>query len=519
MVSSKAQGAAAVRTPKAGMKKPFDLEEISIAGLRQGMERGHFTSESVVRSYWRRIEEIDERGPHLRSVLEKNPDAIAIAKERDRERKQGRIRGPLHGIPILVKDNIDTADRMTTTAGSLALQGSTPSVDAFLVQRLRLAGAVILGKTNLSEWANFRGRDSISGWSARGGLCRNPYYTDRSAAGSSTGSAVAVSANLCAAAIGTETDGSIVSPASYCGVVGLKPTVGLISRSGVIPISSSQDTAGPMGRSVADVAALLGALTGVDDRDSATLLSRGHALADYTPFLNANALSKARVGFVPSEFHHRKRVEDVFQNALEIVRDSGATLLELPKPPNLDRIQEAEFEIMLFEFKAGLNAYFKSLGPTARVQSMEDLIAFNQQHPKEELSLFGQEHLIQAQEKGELTEAAYLEAKARCAKWSAELEDWMRLHSLDVWVLPTTGPAHVLDQVNGDHWSGGSSTYAAVSGLPSITQPCGNVSGLPVGLSWVAPRWQEGALLSIAYSFEQRARARFVPQFLPTLDL
>jgi amidase len=499
--------------------KSFELEELTVLELLHGMASGRFTAVSLAKTYLSRIEAMDRSGPRLKSVIELNPEALAIAEVLDRERRTRGPRGPLHGIPVLIKDNIDTHDRMTTTAGSLALEGSIAPRDAFVVGRLRSVGAVILGKTNLSEWANFRGSRSISGWSGRGGQTRNPYVIDRSPSGSSSGSAAAVSASLCAVAVGTETNGSIVSPASYCGVVGIKPTVGLVSRSGIIPIAASQDTAGPMGRTVADAAALLGAMAGVDPNDVTTGKASGRLETDYTRFLNAKALPGARIGVARPLFKLHRQIDPVMESALDAIKREGATLIELEKLTSRQDLGGADHQVMLYEFKAGLNAYFASLGPTARVKSMEELIAFNDQNRERELPFFGQETLIEAQGKGPLTDKGYLESKERCVKWSQSLGALFDEHQLDAIVAPTGGPAHTLDLLNGDRGLGGSSTYAAVAGLPNITVPCGTVSGLPVAISFFGRAWNEPKLIAIAYAFEQATRARQPPKFLPTLTL
>lgn len=497
----------------------FELEELSVAELQQGLASKRFTSTSLVEQYFRRIESVDHSGSRLKSVIELNPDAPAIAESLDRERKATGSRGPLHGIPVLIKDNLDTHDRMTTTAGSLALAGSIAPRDSFVVERLRASGAVILGKTNLSEWANFRGSRSISGWSGRGGQTRNPYALDRSPSGSSSGSAAAVSASLCAVAVGTETNGSIVSPSSYCGIVGLKPTVGLVSRSGIIPISASQDTAGPMARTVADAAVLLGVMAGVDSRDDAMRFSEGRAAADYTRLLDANALHGARIGLVRSQFKLHRRVDPVFDAALEAVKAAGAVLVDLPKLPSRQDLGGADYQVMVYEFKAGLNAYFAALGAGAPIKNVEELIQFNERNRDRELPFFGQEILIEAQAKGPLTDKDYLEVKERCVKWSASLDAALVENRLDAVIAPTSGPAHALDWINGDRGLGGSSTYAAVAGFPNITVPCGEVLGLPVGMSFFSRAWTEQRLLALAYSFEQATKSRKAPKFLPTIQM
>jgi amidase len=507
--------------PKSGAS--FELEELTIAELQEGLASRQFTAASLVRQYQRQIEQVDRSGPALRSVIELNPDALAIAAKLDRERKANRVRGPLHGIPVLVKDNIDTHDRMMCTAGSLALQGSHPTADAFIVRRLRQAGAVILGKANLSEWANFRGARSTSGWSGRGGQTRNPYVLDRNPSGSSSGSAVAVSASLCAVAVGTETNGSIVSPASCTGVVGMKPTVGLVSRSGIIPIAQNQDTAGPMARCVADAAVLLNCLAAPDPKDpgAGIAVAPGSAVAeaavDYTKALDARGLRGARIGVARSLFRPRSpQVKQAQERALEALREAGATLID---PVELPEIKGDSYLVMLYEFKAGLNAYLCGLGPEAPIRSLKELIEFNERHREKELHWFGQEILIEAEEKGPLTEKAYLDTLAACRESSRRggLDAVMERHQLDAVVAPTTGPAHVTDYVHGDRDIGGSSTPAAVAGYPSITVPAGWVQGLPVGLSFFGRAWSEPVLLRLAFSFEQTTWHRTPPRFKPSL--
>lgn len=492
--------------------------EQGIAELQAEMERGKLTSRALVRRYLRRIEQLDRRGPTLRSVLEVNPDALAIAEALDRERKERGPRGSLHGIPILVKDNIDTADRMTTTAGSLALEGWIPPEDAFLVQRLRAAGAVILGKTNLSEWANFRGIRSSSGWSARGGQTRHPYALDRNPSGSSSGSAVAPAAGLCAAAVGTETDGSITSPANACGVVGIKPTVGLVSRSGVIPISHSQDTAGPMARTVADAAALLGAMTGVDPRDFHTAESRGRGRTDYSRFLNPEGLRGARLGVVRQLLGGHRHVDALMEAALRDLKQQGAVLVDLAEIPNLFNFGRTEGEVMRYEFKAGLNQYLARL-PERYPRTLKELIEFNEREKDREMPYFGQELFIQSEEKGPLTDKAYRDALARNHRLTrAEgLDVVFKEHKLDAVIAPTSGPAGMTDPIYGGGGGlRGLSSIAAVSGYPHLTVPMGALFGLPVGLSFVGPAWSEGRLIELAYAYEQATRHRKPPEFLPT---
>jgi amidase len=500
---------------------PFDLEEASITELAEGMKSGKYTSRALVEKYLNRIEAIDRQGPVLRSVIELNPDALAIADALDKERKEKGARGLLHGIPILIKDNIDTADRMATTAGSLAMVGAKPLKDSFLVQQLRNAGAVILGKTNLSEWANIRSTRSTSGWSGRGGLTKNPYALDRNTSGSSSGSGAAVSANLCAAAVGTETDGSIVSPSSINGIVGIKPTVGLISRTGVIPISHTQDTPGPMARSVRDAAILLGALAGVDTEDTSTSDSRGKSSMDYTPSLNSNGLEGARIGVVRKYFGFHPGVDTVINTALQVLSHRGATLVDPVEIPTIGKFDDAELTVLLFELKADLNNYFARLGTKAPIHSLKDLIEYNERNAKTEMPYFAQELFLKAEAKGPLSSKEYLDAWNRCRRLSRKegIDATMKKYKLDALVAPTDSPAWLTDLIDSDHFIGGSSTIAAVAGYPSITVPAGFVFGLPVGISFFGRAWSEPVLLKFAYAFEQATHSRRPPKFLTTAEV
>ena len=503
----------------AGGPAPFELEEVTVAQLRDAMAAGTTTSRSLTAAYLGRIQEID---PRLASVIEVNPEALAIAEGLDGERRSGTLRGPLHGIPVLIKDNIATGDRMETTAGSLALVGGKAPRDAFVVARLRAAGAVLLGKTNLSEWANIRSTQSSSGWSARGGQCRNPYALDRSPCGSSSGTGAAVAASLAAVGVGTETDGSIVCPSSVCSLVGIKPTVGLVSRSGIVPISHSQDTAGPMGRTVADAAALLGVLAGEDPADGATTASRGRGATDYTAFLDESALRGARIGVARAKVTGTSPEADgLYGEALKALAGLGAVLVDPADIPHLGEYDDAELEVLLTELKAGLGAYLPAWAPGAEVRTLANVIAFNDAHRDREMLYFGQELFVQAQAKGALTDGAYLRALETCRRLSrAEgLDALFAKQRLDAVIAPTGSPAWPIDLVNGDHFLGASSTPAAVAGYPSVTVPMGHAFGLPVGLAFIGRAWSEGRLIALAYAFEQATRHRRPPRFLPTADL
>jgi amidase len=509
--------ARALPTSAAAGPKPFELDELTIGDLQTALESGQLTAQSLARKYLARIEEIDRSGPALNSVIEINPEALAIADALDRERREKRIRGPLHGIPVLIKDNIDTADRMQTTAGSLALLGSTPVRDSVVAQKLREAGAVILGKTNLSEWANIRSSHSTSGWSGRGGQTKNPYALDRNPCGSSSGSGAAVAASLCAAAVGTETDGSVVCPASANGIVGIKPTVGLISRTGIIPIAHSQDTAGPMARTVRDAAILLGALAGVDPADSATAAVADRGRTDYTKFLDPEGLRGARIGVARKYFGANDATDDLMNHVLEEMRRHGAVVID---PADLDshgKFDGTEFTVLLYELKADLNRYLA--GRPGAPQSLKEIIAFNESHKDKEMPFFGQDVFLRAEAKGALTSKEYLDALQANHRLSRKegIDALMDRFRLDAIMAPTAGPTWVNDHATGDHSVGGSSNAAAVAGYPDISLPAGFVFGLPVGISFFGRAWSEPALLKIAYGFEQTFKARKPPQFLPSI--
>jgi len=497
----------------------FELDEVAISDLQAGMASGKYSARSVAEKYLARIEEVDARGPALRSVIEVNPDALAMADSADAERTQKRLRGPMHGIPVLLKDNLDTADRMQTTAGSLALLGSTPVKDSFVAQRLREAGAVILGKTNLSEWANIRSSYSSSGWSARGGQTRNPYALDRNPCGSSSGSGAAVAANLCAAAVGTETDGSVICPSSTNGIVGIKPTLGLISRAGVIPIAHSQDTPGPMARTVRDAAILLSAMTGVDPRDRATAASQGKAAPDYTRFLDANGLRGARLGIARKYFAFSDQIDALINRCIAEMKSQGAEVVDPADLPTHGQFGKTEFTVLLYELKADLNAYLA--GRPGAPQSLQAIIDFNERNRDREMPFFGQDIFITAQGKGPLTTPEYVDALNANLRLTRKegIDAIMDRYHLDAIVAPSGSLAWLTDHVVGDRDVHESSNAAAVSGYPNITVPAGFISGLPTGISFFGRAWSEPTLLKIAYAFEQMTNARKPPQFLPTVTV
>src|SRR6202161_2694076 len=499
--------------------KPFELDEITISDLQDGMKSGKFTARSLVQKYTARIEEIDKRGPAVNAIIELNPDALSIADGLDRERKAKGARGPLHGAPVLIKDNIDTADRMMTTAGSLALVGSKPTKDSFVAQKLRTAGAVLLGKTNLSEWANIRSSHSTSGWSGRGGLTKNPYALDRNPCGSSSGTGAGISANLAAAGIGTETDGSIVCPSSSNGLAGIKPTVGLVSRSGIIPISHSQDGAGPMCRTLRDAAILLGALTGVDPDDEATAASAGKSQTDYAQYCDPSGLKGARIDVARKYFGFNDAVDALMDQALTVMKTQGATLVDPADIPTFGKFDESALLVFMYELKADLNAYLARLGPGAPVHTLQDIIEFNERNRHKEMPYFGQDLFLKAQAKGPLTDKEYLDALAKNHQLARTegIDALMDKHQLQAIVAPTGGPTWLTDLVNGDHSAGGSSNAAAVAGYPTINVTAGFISGLPVGISFFGRAWSEPTLIRLAFAFEHTVKARQAPRFLSTI--
>jgi amidase len=498
---------------------PFELDEVTIDDLSSGFKSGKYTVRSVVEKYIKRINEIDKAGPFLNSVIQLNPDALKIADALDKELKEKGPRSLMHGIPVLIKDNIDTADNMETTAGSLALLDAKPAKDSFVVKQLRNAGALILGKTNLSEWANMRSTHSTSGWSGRGGLTKNPYALDRNCSGSSSGSGAAAAANLCAVAVGTETDGSVVSPSSLNGLVGIKPTVGLVSRAGIIPISHSQDTAGPMCRTVRDAAILLGVMAGADEEDEATQ-DKGRYNGDgYTKFLDKNGLKGARIGVLRQYFGFLPSVDKIINASLEILKQQGAILIDPVTIDTIHQFGDSEGTVLTYELKADMAAYLAHRGNGTSFHTLKDLIDFNEKHADKEMPYFGQELFLEAESKGPLTDAQYRKALEKNHRVAREegIDAVMKAHNLDAIVSPTDSPAWMTDLVNGDHFLGGSSQLAAIAGYPHITVPAGDVSGLPVGISFFGKAWSEPVLIKIAYAFEQATRARKPPKFLPTV--
>jgi amidase len=500
----------------AGESDSFELQEATILQMQQALTSGKITSRGLCEMYSQRIDQIDRQGPALHSVIELNPEALDTAEALDRERKEKGPRSALHGIPVLIKDNIDTDDKMMTTAGSLALVGSHPAQDSFVAKKLREAGAVILGKTNLSEWANFRSNHSISGWSGRGGFTKNPYSLDRNPCGSSSGSGSAVAANLCAAAIGTETDGSVVCPSSTCSLVGIKPTLGLISRAGIIPIAHSQDTAGPMARTVTDATILLGALTGVDPRDAATKGSLGKALTDYTKYLDPNGLKGARIGVNRKSFGFNDKVDAHMNDLILEMKKLGAIMVDPANIQTTGQFGDSEYKVLLYEFKADLNAYLSSLAEDVPVHSLKDLISFNEKNREKEMPYFGQDIFIEAESKGPLTSKEYLHALKLNHQLTREKGIDFVLHQfkLDALIAPTNGPAWITDYLNGDHFTGGFSSVSAVAGYPHITVPAGYVSGIPLGISFFASAYSEPTLIKLAFAFEQAIQARVAPKFL-----
>ena len=517
-LSSAREASRPSKSPAADIK-PFELEEITIAELQDGMKSGKFTAKSLVEKYTARIEDIDKRT--VNAIIEMNPDAASIAEDLDRERKGKGPRGPLHGIPILIKDNIATADRMMTTAGSLALVGSKPPKDSMVAQKLRAAGAVILRKTNLSEWANIRSSHSTSGWSGRGGLTRNPYSLDRNPCGSSSGTGAGISANLAAIGIGTETDGSIVCPSSLNGLAGIKPTVGLISRAGIIPISHSQDTAGPMCRTVRDAAILLGVLTGADPEDQATAASAGKSQTNYEQYCDANGLQGARIGVARKYFGFSDAVDALVEHSIDIMRKQGAVIVDPADIPTLGKFDGSEMTVFMYELKADLNAYLAGLGASSPVKRLKDIIEFNDRNREKEMPYFGQDLFLKSEAKGPLTEKEYLDAVAKNRQLARTegIDAVMDKNKLDALVAPTGGPAWLTDLITGDHFGGGSSNAAAVAGYPNINVTAGNIFGLPVGISFFGRAWSEPTLIKIAYSFEQATKARQAPRFLPRINL
>ncbi len=519
LLAGRAQGAHSPAAGQSSTVTDLPLEELTLDAIQQSFSRGQATSESLTHAYLERMRSLD--GKTVNAVIQLNPEGLALAAALDRERKAKGPRSPLHGVPVLIKDNIDTADQMWTTAGSLALNGSIAAQDSYVAARLRAAGAVILGKTNLSEWANFRSTHSVSGWSGRGGQTRMPYALDRNPSGSSSGTGAAIAANFAAVGVGTETDGSIVSPASINCLVGIKPTVGLIGRSGIIPISLTQDTAGPMACSVRDAAILLTALAGSDPRDPATNANSGHVSRDYTKFLNSNGLKGARLGVARKFFGTSPAADHIIEDSIAQLKSLGAEIVDPADVSTNWKYGDAENDVLQYEFKFGLNKYLAGLAPSIKVRSLTDLIAFNSAHAGAEMPYFGQEILEQSDKRGPLTDKPYLDALEKCRKMSRDegIDAVITNNKLDAIIALTNGPACLTDWINGDQDTGGCSSPAAVAGYPHITVPAGFLHGLPVGLSFFGTAWSEPTLLKLAYAFEQATKVRKPPTFAVTADL
>ena len=497
------------------------MKEYNILELQKLMEVGNITATQLTKNYLLRIQKIDKNGPNINSIIELNPDALKIAEILDEERKIKKVRGPLHGVPVLIKDNISTIDKMMTTAGSLALEGYRSTQDAFIIRKLRKAGAIILGKTNLSEWANFRSTHSTSGWSSRGGQTLNPYVLNRNPCGSSSGSAAAVAANLCIGAIGTETDGSIICPSNSNSIVGIKPSIGLVSRRGIIPISHNQDTAGPMARTVEDVAIMLTVLVSADPEDLFSIMNSNEIPADYTKFLDVNGLQDARIGVARNFFGRNGHVDKIMENAISIMKSKGSIIIDPTDITSVDNLSEPEYLVLLYDFRHDLNEFLSEFVPDGFPQTLEDLIEFNDQNKEKVMPYFGQEIFMMADEKGSISSEEYKTALKKCHRLAREegIDKVMKENQLDAIIAPSGGPAWYSDYINGDHSTGGSSSPAAVAGYPNITVPAGYVFGLPVGISFFSKRFQEPTLLKLAYSFEQASRVRQPPKFLTTIKL
>lgn len=497
------------------------MKEYTINEIQSLMEKGDLSAEKLTKLYLSRIQEIDKQGPKLNAIIEINPEAIKVAKILDEERKNKTIRGPLHGVPVIIKDNINTADKMQTTAGSLAFKGFYAPEDAFIVKKLRDAGAVIIAKANLSEWANFRSNRSTSGWSSRGGQTLNPYVLDRNPCGSSSGSAVAVAANLCSVAIGTETDGSVICPSHTNSIVGIKPTVGLVSRTGIIPISHNQDTAGSMARTVQDAAILLNVIKGIDPDDYSTTKHKEDLPIDYTEFLDANGLKGARIGVARNYFGKNDLVDKIIEVSIGKMKELGVVIIDPVEIKTLNDINEIEFQVLLYDFKNDINEYLAKYGPINSLRNINDIIKFNNDHREVVMPYFGQEAFILATEKDSIESEEYKEALERCHRLTRDegIDAVLKEHQLDAIIAPSGGAAWLIDYINGDHSTGGSSSAAAVSGYPNITVPAGYIHGLPVGISFFSGAFQEPKLLKIAYSFEQATKIRKSPEFLPKVEL